>query len=65
LVEETGVPGENHRTATSNWQTLSHSAVSSTPHLSKERKRNLTFTILNPSSKAAGISLLLNKICNV
>jgi hypothetical protein len=26
LVEETGVPGENH------WQTLSHNVVSSTPH---------------------------------
>jgi hypothetical protein len=28
LVEETGVPGENHRL------TLSHNVVSSTPHLS-------------------------------
>jgi hypothetical protein len=27
LVEETGVPGENHRPATSHWQTLSHNAV--------------------------------------
>jgi hypothetical protein len=33
LVEETGVPGENHRTAASRWQTLSHNAVSSTPCL--------------------------------
>jgi hypothetical protein len=24
LVEETGVPGENHRLATSHWQTLFH-----------------------------------------
>jgi hypothetical protein len=24
LVEETGVPGENHRPAASHWQTLSH-----------------------------------------
>ena len=30
LVEETGVPGENHRTATRHWQTLSRNA-SSTP----------------------------------
>jgi hypothetical protein len=30
LVEETGVPGENHRTATRQWQTLSRNA-SSTP----------------------------------
>ena len=32
LVEETGVPEENHRPATSHWQTLSHNVVSSTPH---------------------------------
>jgi hypothetical protein len=24
LVEQTGGPGENHRPATSHWQTLSH-----------------------------------------
>ena len=32
LVEETGVPGENHRPVTSHWKTLSHNVVSSTPH---------------------------------
>jgi hypothetical protein len=32
LVEETGVPGENHRPAAGPGQTLSHNAVSSTPH---------------------------------
>ena len=31
LVEENGVPGENHRPAASNWQTSSHNVVSSTP----------------------------------
>jgi hypothetical protein len=31
LVEETGVPGENHQPAASHWQTLSHNVVSSTP----------------------------------
>ena len=31
LVEETGVPGENHRPLASHWQTLSHNVVSSTP----------------------------------
>ena len=30
LVEETGVPGENHQAVTSHWQTLSHNVVSST-----------------------------------
>jgi hypothetical protein len=28
LVEETGVPGENHRPVASHWQTLSHNVVS-------------------------------------
>jgi hypothetical protein len=32
LVEEIGVPGENHRPDASHWQTLSHNVVSSTPH---------------------------------
>ena len=31
LVEETGVPGENHRPVTSHWQTLSLNVVSGTP----------------------------------
>ena len=30
LVEETGVPGENHWSTPSHWQTLSHNVVSST-----------------------------------
>ena len=30
LVEETGVPGENHRHTASHWQTQSHNVVSST-----------------------------------
>ena len=34
LLEETGVPGENHRPVTSHWQTLSHNAVSSIPPVS-------------------------------
>jgi len=39
LVEESGVPGENHRPAASNWQTLSHNVVSSTPHHERIRTR--------------------------
>jgi len=31
LVEESGVPGENHGPATSHRQALSHNVVSSTP----------------------------------
>jgi hypothetical protein len=32
LVEETGVPGENHRPIVSYGQTLSHNDISSTTH---------------------------------
>ena len=32
LMEETGVPGENHRPAVSHWQTFSHNVVWITPH---------------------------------
>ena len=38
LMEEIGVPGENHRPATSHWRTLSRNVVLSTPR----HKRNLT-----------------------
>ena len=38
LVEETGVPGENHRPVASHLQTLSHNLVSSTPR--HERSSN-------------------------
>jgi len=31
LVEETAVPGENHRPVASHWQNLSYNVVSSTP----------------------------------
>jgi len=34
FVEETRIPGENHRPVASHWQTLSHTVVSSTPRLS-------------------------------
>jgi hypothetical protein len=33
LVEETGVPGENHQPVASHWQNLSHNVVSNTPRL--------------------------------
>jgi len=33
LVEETGGPGDNHRSAASHWQTLSHNVV----HLAMSR----------------------------
>jgi hypothetical protein len=42
LVEEIGVPGENYRPATSQWQTLSHNVVSSTPRLSGIQTQNFS-----------------------
>jgi len=41
LVEETGVPVENHWPAASHWQTLSHNVVSSTPRLSRIQTHNV------------------------
>jgi hypothetical protein len=42
LVEKTEVLGENHRPATSHWQTLSHYVVLSTPHLSRIQTHNVS-----------------------
>ena len=39
LVEETGVPRENHRPATSHRQTLSHNVVSSAPEWDSNSQR--------------------------
>ena len=41
LVEEIGVPGENHRPFASHWQTLSRNVISSTPRLSRIRTHNI------------------------
>jgi len=46
LVEETGVPGENHRPVTSHWQTLSHNVVSSTPCHERVRTHNFDNELL-------------------
>ena len=40
LVEEAGVPGENHWPVTSDWQTWSHNVVSSTATPRHERDSN-------------------------
>ena len=42
LVEDTGVPGENHRPAASHCQALAHNVVSSTPFLSGVRIHNIS-----------------------
>ena len=44
LVEETGVPGENHRPVASHWQPLSHNFASSTPR--HERGFELTTLVV-------------------
>jgi hypothetical protein len=42
LVEETVVPGENHRSTVSYGQTLSHNAVSSTPAMNRIRTHKVS-----------------------
>jgi hypothetical protein len=42
LVEEIGVPGENHRPAASPLQICSHNVVSSTPRLNWIRTHNIS-----------------------
>ena len=41
LVQETGIPGENHRPVVSHRQTLSHNVVSSTLRLSGVQTYNV------------------------
>ena len=47
LVDDPGVPRENHWPATSHWQTLSHYVVSSIPRLSGIWTQNLTIIMSN------------------
>jgi hypothetical protein len=42
LVEETGVPVENHRPVAIHRQTVSHNVVSSTPRLSRIQTHNVS-----------------------
>ena len=42
LVEETGVPGENHGPVASHRQTVSHNVVSSTPRMSGIRTHSVS-----------------------
>ena len=41
LVEETGVPGENHKPPASHWQTLLHNVASSTPRHKRDSNSQL------------------------
>jgi len=47
LVGETGVLGENHWPATSQWQTLSHNFVSSAPRHVRNSNSQLIWSIMN------------------
>jgi len=42
FVEETEIPGENHPTTVSQWQTLSHNVVSNTSRLREIRTQNVS-----------------------
>jgi len=42
LVEETGIPRENHRPAASHWQTLSHNVALSKPRMNGIRTHNVS-----------------------
>jgi hypothetical protein len=41
LVDETGVPGENHHPAISHWQTLSYIVLLSTPRHEQDSNSQL------------------------
>jgi len=41
IGEETGEPGENNRPVTSDWQTLSHNVVLSTPRHEQDSNSQL------------------------
>jgi len=45
LVEETGVPGQNHHPVASHWQTFSHNVVSNTPRLSGIRTHMISLRL--------------------
>ena len=48
-MDESGVPGEDHRPVASHWQNVSHSAVSSTPRHEQDFNSQLIAEIdVNP-----------------
>ena len=66
LVEETGIPGENNRPATSQGQTLSHSVVSCTPRI--ERRFELTFVVIGTNctgSCKSNCHMIMTTLLNV
>jgi len=63
MVEETRVPGENHRPVASHWQTLSYNVVCSTPRLipNYNCKQYICGTGHKPDILKARISTLMFK----
>ena len=53
LVEETGVPGENHQPVASHRQTVSHNVVSSTPRLTQILGAAILITLFQHGSYTA------------
>jgi len=54
LVEETGVPRENHWLVSSKWQTWSHKVVSSSEY-------TLTFSAIYKESKDVGVQVMKSR----
>jgi hypothetical protein len=51
LMEETGVHSENHQYVASQWQTLSHNVVSSTPRHERDSNSLAIFQLYHGKNK--------------
>jgi hypothetical protein len=58
LVEETGVPRENHRPVAIHWQSLSYNDVSST----SRHELKVALSTINPTQTSLGQILILGKV---
>ena len=70
LVEENGVPRENHRPAASHWQTWSHDVISSTSWTCLEfsticKKSEMGITVKTSSSRTSFFTVSTWKINNI
>jgi hypothetical protein len=57
LVEETGVPGENHRTVASPWHSLSTNVESSTPRHERDSHSQIAIKIISSLSTFSQIAI--------
>jgi hypothetical protein len=72
LVEETGVPGENHRHVASHWQNISHNVVSSKPRHQRDLNSQIYFSHLSlgwrkpeESEKTIDMSQVTDKLYHI